>query len=358
MFIDFKKSIFILFIFSFFINVAYAQDEILLSEILGIRAEDEILLIEVAKKYPQVKFNQAQSPSRLLIEIPGTIYHRDFIYDENVRGKILLGLNFINNVEVKLLGDSEPNKVDIVLFLNPEVKLSPKVISTKENVIRISLLKPEEKKDVLDRSSQEIYNKAVEEQSNGNVDAAIALYNEAISKNPKFYLARFNLAKAYIDKNNHNDAIKLLLELVKEMQNIPSGTVDKNTILVVTNTLGTAYYQTGYYDDAKKQFLNVVKLDPDFYQAYYNIGLVNEKKKEIKLAKESFEKVVSLKPDLPEPYYHIGVLGLILDTKEDKEASRKAFEKVIELAPDTKVAELSKKELEKLNKKGFAFKRK
>jgi tetratricopeptide (TPR) repeat protein len=345
-------------IFCFFYNVAYAQDQIVSSEILGIRAEDEILLIEVAKKYPQLKFNQAHNPPRLLIEIPNTVYHRDFIYDENVKGKILLGLNFINNVEVKLLGDSEPNKTEIVLYLNPEVSLSPKIISTKDNVVRISLLKPEEKKDVLDRSSQEIYNKAVEEQSAGHLDSAISLYNEAISKNPNFYLARFNMAKAYIDKNNYNEAIKLLLELVKEMQKLPSGTVDKNTVLVVTNTLGTAYYQTGYYDDAKKQFLNVVKLDPDFYQAYYNIGLVDEKKKEIKLAKESFVKFVSLKSDLPEPYYHIGVLSLILDTKEDKEEARKAFEKVVELAPDTKVAELSKKELEKLEKKGFSFKRK
>ncbi len=320
-----------------------------LSEVLNVTVEDNCLLIEVVRKYPKVLFSS--KGNQIFVEFPETTFHMDFLYDEDLRGKTILGLSYINDFTVQK--NDADQRVLISLELKPGIKVLPKVLSTKGNIVKISILKPEENPNVVNNEIQEKYNKAVEEHTKGNIDSAIDLYNEVILKNKNFYLARFNLAKAYADKSKYNESINLLVSLLSDLKKVPQESFDKKTILIVANTLASVYYQTGYYDDAKRQLVAIVRQDPAYHQAYYNMGLINEKQKDLKLAQESFLKVIELKPDMPEAYYHLGVLSQIFNTKEDKKRAVIYFEKVIQLAPGTKLAEISQAEILKLNKKSL-----
>lgn len=332
-----------------------AFSQLILSEVLNIRTENDFLLLDVARKYPQVKFTQ--NNNEVIIELLGSTFHKTFINDDNLRGNVLLGLNYLTNFSVNNSVSASPT-VQLHLSVKPGIEILPKIISTKENILKIAILKPYNPKDhpdLVGKDLQSLYNSAVEEQTSGNVDNAIEIYKEVISKNKNFYLARYNLAKIYADKTMHSEAIRLLIDLVTDLQKLPPESLDKKTYLIVINTLGTVYYQTGYYNNARKQFLYIIKMDPNYYQAYYNIGLVNEKLKEIKLASESFKKATELKPDFADAYYHVGILSLILNEKDE---ALTAFKKVIELAPESKLAELSVIEIKKLDKPGFGFKKK
>lgn len=328
--------------------------QLILSEVLNVRTEDNFLIVDVARKYPQVKFTQNQD--EILIDLLDTTFHKTFVNDDNLRGNVLLGLNYLTNFSVNNMDGGNPS-VQIHLSVKPDIEVLPKIVSTKNNILKISILKPynpKEHPDLVGKDLQSLYNSAVEEQTSGNVDNAIEIYKEVILKNKNFYLARYNLAKIYADKSMHSEAIKLLVDLVKDLQKLPPESLDKKTYLIVINTLGTVYYQTGYYNNARKQFLYIIKMDPNYYQAYYNIGLVNEKLKEIKLASDSFKKAAELKPDFADAYYHVGILSLILNEKHEALA---AFKKVVELAPESKLAELSVIEIKKLDKPGL-FKKK
>lgn len=328
--------------------------QLILSEVINVRTEDNLLLIDVARKYPKVKFTH--NKDEVLIELLDSTFHKTFINDDNVRGNVLLGLNYLTNFSVSNISSVNPS-VQLHLNVKPGVEVFPKIVSTKDNILKVSILKPynpKENPDLVGKDLQSLYNSAVEEQTSGNIDNAIEIYKEVISKNKNFYLARYNLAKIYADKSMFSEAIKLLVDLVNDLQKLPAETLDKKTYLIVINTLGTVYYQTGYYNNARKQFLYIIKMEPNYYQAYYNIGLVNEKLKEIKLASDSFKKAAELKPDFADAYYHVGILSLILNEKSEALA---AFKKVVELAPESKLAELSVIEIKKLDKPGL-FKKK
>ena len=325
------------------------------SEILNLRAEEACILIDVAKKYPQVRFTHLQNPSKVLIELLNTSYHKSFAFDDQVKNTLINELDFISDISTRAVKDeNDLPKIEIELNLKEETKINPKILSTRNNVLKISLL-PSLPLNIAQKQAEdknvkviELYNKAVQLHSNENSNQAEALYNEVLSKDNDFYLASFNLAKILIDKKKYDQAIAMLLDLIERLS---KKSIDQPASNLFSNTVGVAYYLKGSNEEALKRFQEILKQDPNFYQAYYNIGLVYEKKKDIPQAKTNFEKVVELamsEADLASAYYHLSVLNLI--EKNKKEATL-GFKKVVELAPDSKIAKLSQDELSRLEKK-------
>ena len=59
---------------------------------------------------------------------------------------------------------------------------------------------------------------------------------------------------------------------------------------------GKAYYEEGNNDKAKIEFKNVLQIDPKFAEAYYMMGLLNEKKQNLRPAFGNYLKAVELDP--------------------------------------------------------------
>lgn len=317
-------------------------------EILNLKAENNFILVDVAKKYPEVKISQFENPDKILIEFLNTSYHKTFRFDDSDKNKILSGLDFASGITV---GQSN-EKVSIILNLKQGYKLSPKVLSTKDNTVKISFLPIDDAGDQnhpisLNQNEEKagdedivgVFNNAVEEQSKGNLDKAEEIYRDLISKNSDFYIAKYNLAKVCIDKGKYDDSISLLLSLLEKAD---KKSENYNLFL---NTLGTAYYLKDDLESALKRFGEAIINDPNFFQSYFNLGLVYEKAKDFKRAKSNFQKAINLKSDFAEAYYHIAVLDLISKHKKD---AKIGFKKVIELARGTKMARLSQEELKNL----------
>ena len=335
--------------------LSFAQEQ--LSELLNVKTENNLLIFEVARKYPQLKISniKEQSTKKILIELSDSKYHQNFHFDIPTKQLLLSGLDFIDDVSIAEGKISEvPYKVAILLTLKDSVNLTPKIDSIKDNLIQISFTTIQETSTLepvmmLEKGIHEIYNEAVDNQLSGNLNKAEELYDEVFVKDKNFYLARFNLAKIYLDKQDYEKAVNALTLLIEDFDSVSKELIDKDLLLLTYNTLGNVYYFSGKYDDAFNQFHKVLSIDSNSYLAYYGSGLLYEKMNKFKPAIENFKKAIELKSDFPEAYYHLSAIYLVKKKKHDASLG---FKKIIEIAPGTKISEISRSELGKIENDG------
>ena len=350
----------IAFLFSFCLVLSVlAQDTA--SEVINVRAGVNSILIDVAKKYPEIKFLESADPNKVLIRLDRSKYHSSFNFDEKSKNEALAVLDSVKDITVKSEDlDTTHQVILLELVLKPDKKIVPKIASTKNNILEITLNNVENvklsAKDSEEKIKQDLdpylkiaekFNDAIEAQKRKDFDRAEALYKEVISVDNTFQLAKFNLAAVYLDKGLYEKSISVLNQLVFDIESTPGEEKDrKDNLVYVHNGLGIVYFLKEDFYNAEKQFNEVLKLQSDYFDALYNLGLINENKKNLKLARKYFQKVIQVKNEWPDAYYHLAQISLI--EKNEKEAVAN-FKKVIELAPESTLAKLSKEELEKLN---------
>ncbi len=64
----------------------------------------------------------------------------------------------------------------------------------------------------------------------------------------------------------------------------------------IINNIGLEYYRGGLYHEAAAAFMNTLSLYPDYFSAWYNLGLVRREQGALREAAESFEKALLLNP--------------------------------------------------------------
>ena len=318
------------------------------SEILNVTGISENLLIEVAKKYPEVSIENIDRVVK--IKLLNTTYHKQFKINPSIKENALSEITSLSDFNIEKLED-ENNHTEMVIIklsLKKDVKISPKILSKKQNVLTIGFIPnlPEPMPVSTPLSVTDLYNNALTAHEKNDYDTALNLYNEVLSKENNFYVARFNLAKLYADKQEYEKAISVLISIIKDSENIQQGDLNQRIFLLTKNMIGVLYYVTGANDAAIEEFKSIIKSNPHFYQSYYNLALVYEKKNDFRMAKLNLERAISLKLDFTEAYYHLGILSLITNDKKNAIVS---FKKIIEIMPDSTYAELGKKEIEKID---------
>jgi len=117
---------------------------------------------------------------------------------------------------------------------------------------------------------------------------AIRCYEKALEKNPSFTDAKIQLASCYVEGSpDPMKGITLLKEIEKS---------DSNNIQVQM-VLGNFAVKSGQMDKAEARYLKVLKLKPDYLEAYLFLADVYEKKGDKAKTIETLEKYVSLTPD-------------------------------------------------------------
>ena len=335
------------------------------SEILKITAEDNNLIIDVAKSYPKLNLKTLSDQNKIQIEFLDTKYHNSFKFDLSTKNKILEELNFAKDVSIGTVENQENSKVIITIDNSSELNTKPKLLSTKDNKIRIVFLNPEKnnnpgsldltndsaliQKQIENEEMKTRYNLAIEEYAKENLETAEEIYKEIVSKDKDFYAARYNLAKIYFDRQNYDMVLDELSSLIEEIKIKNESEKNKKLLLLAKNILGSIYFYKEDYKTALEQFNEITLLDPSFSEAYFNIGIVKEKEKVLSEAITNFEKAQELNPSNPETHYHLGILNLLTGNKDSAISS---FKKVTELTNENnKLAELSKLELKKLEKR-------
>lgn len=127
--------------------------------------------------------------------------------------------------------------------------------------------------------------------SQGNYIAAAEVYTSATeieTENVELYL---RLGRAFIKSSRYNEAIPVYEKVVK----ILGRHGPKEQLRQAYNNLGWLYTQNNRYKEAELAYLRAVKVDSEYANAYYNLGLLYDLYLNDELAAiEAFERYIEL----------------------------------------------------------------
>ncbi len=102
---------------------------------------------------------------------------------------------------------------------------------------------------------------------------------------------------------------------------------------------GKAYISAKNYDKARVEFKNVLQIDPKYAEAYYYMGQLNEKKKDLGKAFANYKKAVELDPKHIDAKLKLAKIYVVGGTKEFIENANNLLTEVKKVEPDNIEAE-------------------
>ncbi|MGH9395554.1 MAG: tetratricopeptide repeat protein [Terriglobia bacterium] len=181
---------------------------------------------------------------------------------------------------------------------------------------------------------------------NGNYDKARAVFKDLITRHPDSAQLHFNLATSYahheqyaeaakeyrrvlgLDPSNESARISLaqaLLIFNQPQQVIPYAlkyTLDRPHDALGYEVLGKAYRELGQFQQAAAALSRAVQLDPQNYDARYNLGFSLARLGDTPKAVQELQEAKRLKPDPTQADYE---LGLLLVKAKNQQAARQEF---------------------------------
>ena len=182
------------------------------------------------------------------------------------------------------------------------------------------------------------YKQGLDYETKDQHDRAVALFSEAIQRNPAHVDAYYHRALAHA---NNGDFAASLDDLLKVNELAPQRTADvearitdpKNAAKYARgyDARGTNYYSNSYYDSAIDQYSKAIELDPNYARAYNNRGLVYSHKGDYDTAIKDFDQAIVLDPKFADAHDN---RGKAFYDKGDYDAAIRDHEKAIELGFD------------------------
>jgi len=130
----------------------------------------------------------------------------------------------------------------------------------------------------------------------GKLDEAIAKYKTAISINPNYPDAHYNLGNACKEQGKLDEAVvEYKIALI----------INPNCAKAYGN-LGLAYQEQGKLDEAIAEYKTVIGINPKEAKAHYNLGLVYQKQGKLNEAIAKYKAAISITPDDEIAHYNLG----------------------------------------------------
>ncbi len=145
--------------------------------------------------------------------------------------------------------------------------------------------------------TEAIYSLGVVKMREGNFDTAVEYFNKALVVN-----------------ENHEKTQKALKNVAGNMFNE-----------------GNNYYRRRDYNNALNNYKKVITIDKSFYQAYYQLGVVETRLKNNRAAIKAYANAVEAKPDFYQGWYG---LGISKKSDGDNQGALNAFQKAIDINPN------------------------
>jgi tetratricopeptide (TPR) repeat protein len=199
----------------------------------------------------------------------------------------------------------------------------------------------------------------------GRNDAAAAMFEEAIKRQPDQDYYYLFLGKAYLDwattvtdANQQSDLVKKSEQALLRARDLnplntdhwanlareskAKGDLDQALAYYVEatrlsphnaqlfNEWGLIYVQKGMYDEAIAKFEHSLELDPIYADTYLYLGEAYRLQDKAESAIEAYEKAIELDPNMGQAYTALGVL---YSQQGKLPEARQAFEKAVALAP-------------------------
>ena len=148
----------------------------------------------------------------------------------------------------------------------------------------------------------------------------IALWEDAVAKNPAASRPHENLGVAYREQERYDDALREYL-IARDLEP-----------LMAENhyDLGNLYLSLGRSDDAAHEYEWAVRLKPGLPFAHFNLGVYYEGKGRLVDASREFARTAAISPGSPYAHYELGKVSLLLG---DRARAKSEFEITLRLFP-------------------------
>ena len=123
-----------------------------------------------------------------------------------------------------------------------------------------------------------------------------SLWRDTAAKNPRSWVARFNLGNAHLRAGRHLDAIDEYRQTVRIKPDLEAG----------HNNLALALLQIGNTEEAIEHLEQVVRIRPDSAEGCANMGNAYMQARQAQAAVRHYEQAVRLKPDYVEARVALG----------------------------------------------------
>jgi serine/threonine protein kinase/tetratricopeptide (TPR) repeat protein len=163
----------------------------------------------------------------------------------------------------------------------------------------------------------------------GKVEAAIALFQEAAQKDPRFALAYAGLGEAYWRKYRLSDDAQWLEFAARQC----AQALELNPKLAPVHvTCGLINTSKGHYEQAVADFERALGIDSRNYDALQGLAVAYNRLNKLDLAEATYKKAIQLRPDLWTCYNLLG--SFYRDHSRYTDAASQ-YQKVIALAPES-----------------------
>ncbi len=175
-----------------------------------------------------------------------------------------------------------------------------------------------------------LMSKGIRSMKNGDADNAFESFRVAFEKFPNYPESVFNMGLTHFRKKEFTEAVDYFgktLEINPEHKTAYAAI--KNVAKNYFNQ-GNQSYKRGDLEGALSSYEEVLKVDNTFYQAYYQIGVIQSKMGDKELAVSSYEEALNVNPQFYKGYF---ALGLAKNGMNDTNGAISALQSAVDINP-------------------------
>ncbi|MDQ1471812.1 MAG: hypothetical protein QOJ99_3292 [Bryobacterales bacterium] len=196
----------------------------------------------------------------------------------------------------------------------------------------------------------------------GNASGAIAMFRQALAKDPGLTKARYNLAEALAASGQTDQAIAEYKEAIRAHPGFAEAEYALGNVLVKAgkasdaaehygnairarpaypeahNNLGNLYSEQGNYEKAEGELNEALRIDPGFAEAHNNLGRVLASAHRPAEAMDHLKRAAAIKPNFLEARYN---LARLLQESGSMDAAITEYRRAIAMQPGFTAAHLS-----------------
>jgi tetratricopeptide (TPR) repeat protein len=169
----------------------------------------------------------------------------------------------------------------------------------------------------------------------GNLDQALAAFEEAVKTDPRFALAYAGLGEAYLVRYRTDQNPRWIDQASAACERAVQ--ID-DQLAPVYVTLGRIHNETGKTDLALQEFQHALQLDPRSADALFGLASVYEAQARLNDAEQTLVRAVALRPDY---WDNLNKLGLFYYRQRRFPEAAVQLRKVVDLTPDNSIAWLN-----------------
>ena len=152
----------------------------------------------------------------------------------------------------------------------------------------------------------------------GQLEAALKMFEVAVTINPNYAEAFYNLGVVARGQDNFNLAIKSYQSAISIQPNYPDA----------HNNLGNTFKEQERLKEAIESYEWAIAYKHDFFQAHNNLGLAHCEINQHEYAIKSFKEAIRIYPEYSDAHFN---LAIAFNELGEKEKAKSSFERVIEI---------------------------